>query len=324
MNEGVSLVSLGEIRDAQSRLPKQIVRTPLLLSEDLGEACGFPVWLKPENLQVTGSYKARAAFTMLNNLPPEQRRRGAAIASSGNFASAWAYMGRLLGIPTAVVMQEKTSSLKVEKSCRYGAEVILCPNDFDTRWRTLFALEPERGIKAINTFEDPDVVRGHGTIGLEMVADLPDVDCVLVPVSSGGLIAGVATAVKELRPLARVIGVQPEGSFAVYQSFREGRPVRIEKVETICDALIAQHPGRLPLVHIQRYVDDVVLVSDLEVKQAIRWLVERSKLVAEAGGAICVAALLSGRIQSQGRTIALVSGGNILPETLARYLQETA
>lgn len=315
-------VTLGEIRDAAAKLPPQIVRTPLLVSEDLEEAVGTPVWLKPENLQVTGSYKARAAFTMLNNLPEEQKRRGAAISSSGNFASAWSYMGRLLGIPTAVVMQEKTSPLKIEKTRRYGAEVILCPNDFDARWGTLFALEPERGIRAINTFEYEDVIRGHGTIGLEMVEDLADVDTVLVPVSSGGLIAGVAAAVKELRPSARVIGIQPAGSHAVHTSFRVGEPTRIDKVETICDALIAAVPGKLPFAHIQRYVDEMVLVTDDEVKAAIRWLVERAKLVVEAGGAVGAAALLSGKVKPQGKTIVLLSGGNILPRTLAEYILE--
>lgn len=316
------LVTLDQIRDARAKLPRQIVRTPLLVSEDLSEVAGTDVWLKPENLQVTGSYKARAAFTMLNNLPAEQRAAGAAISSSGNFASAWAYMGRLLGIPTAVVMQEKTSPLKIEKTRRYGAEVILCPNDFDTRWRTLFNLEPERGIRAINTFEYPDVISGHGTIGLEMVEDLPDVDTVLVPVSSGGLIAGIATAVKELRPSARVIGIQPVGAAAVYDSFRRGEITRVEKVDTICDALIAAVPGALPFAHIQRYVDDMALVTDAEVKSAIAWLVEKSKLVVEAGGAVGVAALLSGKVQASGKTVVLLSGGNILPATLAQYLQE--
>jgi threonine dehydratase len=316
------LVPLEEIRRAAALLPPQIVRTPLLVSEDLAEISGAPVWLKPENLQVTGSYKARAAFTMLNSLPEEQKRRGAAISSSGNFASAWSYMGRLLGIPTAVVMQEKTSPLKIEKTRRYGAEVILCPNDFDARWRTLFALEPERGIRAINTFEDEDVIRGHGTIGLEMVEQLRDVDTVLIPVSSGGLIAGVAAAVKELRPSARVIGVQPAGACAVYTSFQSGEITRTDKVETICDALIAAVPGGLPFAHIQRYVDDMALVTDEEVKTAIRWLVERAKLVVEAGGAVCAAALLSGKVKPQGKTIVLLSGGNILPRTLAQYILE--
>ncbi|MFN3651107.1 MAG: threonine/serine dehydratase [Armatimonadota bacterium] len=314
------LVPLEEIRAARAALPPEIVNTPLLRSEELGEIAGAPVWLKTENLQVTGSYKARAAYTMLRSLPPEQQAKGAAISSSGNFASAWAYMGRLLGIPTAVVMQESTSPLKIAKTRRYGAEVILCENDYDARWRTLFALEPERGIRAINTFENRDVIRGHGTIGLEMVEALDDVETVLVPVSSGGLIAGLATAVKELRPSARVIGVQPTGSAAVYESFRRGEVYRLPELNTICDALIAAAPGALPLAHIQRYVDEMVLVTDEEVKGAIRWLVEHAKLVTEAGGAVGVAALLTGKVRTRGKTIVLLSGGNIMPETLAQYI----
>jgi threonine dehydratase len=322
MSDTHSLVTLGEIRAAAAALPPEIVRTPLLVSEDLGDAAGAPVWLKPECLQVTGSYKARAAFTMLHNLPPEVRARGAAISSSGNFASAWAYMGRLLGAPVAVVMQESTSPLKIEKSRRYGAEVILCADDFDSRWRTLFALGPERGMTTINTFEYPDVIRGHGTLGLEMAEDLPTVECVLVPVSSGGLLAGVATAVKALCPRARVVGVQPTGSHAATTSFRRGAVTRIDRVETICDALVAAHPGELCFAHIQRYVDDMVLVTDAEVKSAVRWLAGRAKLVVEAGGAVCAAALLQGKVRPAGRTICLLSGGNILPATLAAYLTE--
>ena len=320
MSDIPTLVTLREIEEARAKLPPQIVHTPLLVSEDLGEIAGAPVWFKPECLQVTGSYKARAAFTMLNNLPPEQRAKGAAISSSGNFASAWSYMGRLLGIPTAVVMQESTSPLKIEKTRRYGAEVILCPNDFDARWRTLFALEPERGIKSINTFEYPDVVRGHGTLGLEIVEDLADVDTVLIPVSSAGLIAGVATAVKERRPSAKVIGVQPAGASAATLSFHRGEITRIDKLETICDALIAAFPGKLPFAHMQKYVDDMVTVPDEDVKRAIRWLAEKAKLVVEAGGAVCATALLTGVVKPQGKTVCLLSGGNILPATLAEYL----
>ncbi len=320
MSETPNLVPLAEIESARAQLPPQIVRTPLLVSEDLGAAAGAPCWFKPENLQITGSYKARATFTMLNRLPPEFKAKGAAISSSGNFASAWAYMGRLLGIPTAVVMQQKTSPLKVEKTRRYGAEVILCANDFDARWRTLFALEPERGIRAINTFEYPDVVAGHGTIGLEIADDMADVDTVLVPVSSGGLIAGVATAVKERCPRAKVIGVQPAGANSVYLSLQRGEVTRIEQVDTICDALIAMHPGHLMFAHIHKYVDDMVVVTDDEVKAAIRWLVEHAKLVVEAGGAVGAAALLTGKVRPQGKTVCLLSGGNILPATLAEYV----
>jgi threonine dehydratase len=219
-------------------------------------------------------------------------------------------------------MMERTSPLKLEKTRRYGAEVVLCPNVFEERWHTLDRLEAERGMKAINTFEEPDVVIGHGTIGLEMVEALHDVDTVLVPVSSGGLIAGVATAVKELRPSARIIGVQPEGSNAVTLSFRQGEPVTIPSVDTICDALIAQKVGGLMFEHIQRYVDDMALVTDDDVKDAIHWLVEKAKLVVEPGGAVGAAALLSGKVKPQGKTIVLLSGGNIAPATLALYLSE--
>jgi len=321
---GVELLALHEIRSAAEALPPEIVRTPLLGSEDLSGVTGCPVWFKPECLQVTGSYKARAAYTMLRNLPAEQRARGAAISSSGNFASAWAYMGRLLGIPVTVVMQECTSALKVEKTRRYGAEVVLCPNDFDARWNTLFSLETEQGIRAINTFEDRNVIRGHATIGLEIVESMAEVDTLLVPASSGGLLAGVATAVKELRPQARVIGVQPEGSQAVYASFRRGAVTRVPKVDTICDALVAAHPGHLPFAHIRRYVDDVVLVPEAEVRRAVKWLAEKAKLVVEAGGAAAAAALLCGAARAQGNTVVLLSGGNILPSTLASYLTDPA
>src|SRR5205807_1490646 len=155
------------------------------------------LFLKLENLQVTGSYKSRAAFTILNALSPEQKAKGAALSSSGNFASAFAYMGRLLGIPTAVVMMDQTSPLKVAKSRRYGAEIVFCGRDFNERWRVLDRLQEERGITAVNTFESEAVVAGHGTLGLEILDDVPEVNTVLIPVSSGGLIAGVATAVKE-------------------------------------------------------------------------------------------------------------------------------
>lgn len=315
----MQLTTLDQIRTARAQLPRDVLHTPLLRAPDLEPA---PVWLKTENLQTTGSYKLRAAFTVLRNLSPEERKRGAAISSSGNFAGAWAYAGRALGVPVAVVMQEKTSPYKIERTRAYGAEVVLCGNDFEARFETLAALERDRGMRAINTFEHPDVVAGHGTIGLEMLEDLPEVDNIVVPMSSGGLIAGVATAVKESRPGVRIYGVQPTGSHAVHTSRQRGEVTRIDRVDTICDALVAQFPGRLPFAHIQRHVDDTVLVSDAEVKQAIYWLVDRMKLVVEAGGAVCVAALLTGKLPLQGRTIALLSGGNIMPETLATYLRE--
>ncbi|MFQ5709320.1 MAG: threonine/serine dehydratase, partial [bacterium] len=297
------MVTATDIQTVKQTLPPEISHTPLLHSHDLAETLETAVYLKAENLQVTGSYKARAAFNILNHLTPEQRRKGAAISSSGNFASAFAFMGRLLGIPTTVVMMKKTAPFKIEKTKRYGAKVVLCANRFEARWETLDRLEQEQGIRAINTFEAPEVIAGHGTIGLEIVRDLPDVEMILVPISSGGLIAGVATAVKETNPRVKIVGVQPQGSNATFLSFHTGHLQAIPEVNTICDALVATKPGALPFAHIQKYVDDVVLVSDAAVKRAVALLFETAKLVVEPSGSVGVAALLSGQIKAPGRKI---------------------
>lgn len=314
------MVTLQDIERAHAALPADVVRTPLLRCRGLTPGGGGEVWFKPENLQTTGSYKLRAAFHVLQSLPEEQKRRGAAISSSGNFAGAWAYAGRVLGIPVAVVMQEKTSPYKVERTRRYGAEVVLCPNDFEARWSTLESLERDRGMRAINTFESPEVVAGHGTIGLEIVEAPPEVEHIVVPVSSGGLIAGIAVAAKALRPSVQVHGVQPEGSHAVTTSYRRGEVTRIDRVDTVCDALVAQYPGRVPFEHIRALVDSMTLVPDGDATAAVAWLVDQAKLVVEAGGAVGMAALLSQRLRLSGRVVVLLSGGNIHPQTLAGYL----
>ncbi|MEE2709228.1 MAG: threonine/serine dehydratase [Gemmatimonadota bacterium] len=315
------MITLEEIEQAMMELPSDLVNTPALHADAISNETGATVLLKTENLQVTGSYKSRAAFTILNRLSDEQKQRGAAISSSGNFAAAFAYMGTLLEVPTAVVMMRKTSLFKVERTRGFGAEVVLCENHNKARWDTLDRLEQERGLAAINTWEDADVVRGHGTIGIEILEQAPDVDIVIVPVSSSGLIAGIATAVKSLRPSVKVIGVQPEGSQAVFRSFHEGAICEVEEPETICDALIAARPGALPFDHVRQYVDDVVLVSDEQAKDAIRILASTTKLVAEPGGAVSVAAVLSGDIDVRGKTVvSLVSGGNIAMSLLAEIL----
>lgn len=316
------MVTLEQIKTAHRNLSTEIVRTPLLLSADLNERLNTRTFLKAENLQVTGSYKSRAAFTMLNNLTPQQKEKGAALSSSGNFAGAFALMGRLLGIPVSVVMMEKTAPFKIEKTRRYGAEVVMCENRFAARFETLERLERERGIVAINHFEDPDVIAGHGTIGLEISEELPDAATILVPISSGGLIAGVATAVKEIAARVKVIGVQPEGANATYLSFKFGEIQSIEHTDTICDALVATQPGRLPFAHIQHYVDDIVTVTDDAVKAAVRLLFETTKLVVEPSGAVGVAALLSGAVSGTDNTAVLLSGGNVSKENYARVLAE--
>lgn len=317
------MLTLKEIQKARAELPPQIVRTPILYSYDLASELKAEIHCKAENLQVTGSYKARAAFTILNNLTEEQKKRGAAISSSGNFACAFAFMGRLLNIPTYVVMMQKTAPFKIEKTRKYGAQVVLCENRFEARWETLDELQKTRGITAINTFESEGVIAGHATIGLEILEELPDADVILIPISSGGLLAGVAAAVKETNPHVHIIGVQPEGSNAMYLSFKKGELQTIPSVNTICDALVATRPGALPFSYVKKYVDDIVLVTDEMVKKAAALLFKHTKLVVEPSGAVGIAAIMSGKVKTENQKIvALLTGGNVSKELFIKLLQE--
>ena len=317
------LVTIDQIIQARDRLPPEVVRTPLVRCAALDQR--GPVWLKAENLQVTGSYKARAAFTVLSSLDAEARRWGAVLASSGNFATAFAYMGRLLGIPTAVVMMQRTAPYKVERTRRLGSEVLFCEDRWEARDELLAHLETERGITVIRHLEDPRVIAGHGTIGVEIMEEGPEAELVLAPVSSGGLLAGVAAAVKARRPEARVVGVQPEGADAMARSLEAGHLVSIPEARTMCDSLVATRPGGLPFEHARRLVERVIRVTEAEVAAAVRFLATEAKLVAEPGGAVTTAALLSGRIEvGSGPTVALVSGGNVAPERLAALLADAA
>jgi threonine dehydratase len=316
------MVSLEQIQQAKENLPDAIVRTPLHFSAELSKLLDCSLYLKLENLQVTGSYKSRAAYTILNNLTSEQKARGAAISSSGNFAGAFAYMGSLLNVPTSVVMMEKTAAYKVEKTRQYGGEVVFCENRFEARFEMLDKLRAERGIVAVNHFEDADVISGHGTIAIEILEDNDDIDMILVPISSGGLLAGVAAAAKSIKPSLRIIGVQPKGANATYLSFRKGEIIAIPGCNTICDALVATAPGKLPFLHIQQYVDDVVVVSDEMVAKAVACLFKMTKLVVEPSGAVGLAALMSGVAgdQHQRKIAVVVSGGNVSEENYAGLL----
>ncbi len=305
------MVTLEAIEEARRGLPPAIRHTPLVPAEALSAHAGAQVFWKCENLQVTGAYKTRASYWMIATRTPEQKAKGVAISSSGNFAAATAYAGTLQGVRTYLVMMDNTSPFKVARTRAYGGEVVFCGASFEGRWEVLRQLESE-GITVIWTYEEPAVLAGHGTIGLEMLEDLPGVDLVLVPVSSGGLIAGVATAIKERKPSARVVGVQPEGANAAYLSLKAGQVTEIPRVDTIADALISRYPGKLPFAHIQRYVDDILLVSDDEIRAAMVHLAEHGKMVAEPGGAVTTAALLAGKVACAGRNVvALVSGGNV-------------
>ncbi|MFQ5677805.1 MAG: threonine/serine dehydratase [bacterium] len=315
------MLTLKDIKATRETLPKEVVRTPLLFSDELSKQFNGHVFLKTENLQVAGSYKSRAAFHILNSLSQEQKQKGAAISSSGNFASAFAFMGSLLGVSTSIVMMESTAPFKVQRTQSYGGEVVVCDNRFEARWETLDKLQ-EQGITTINTFESPEVIMGHGTIGLEILEDNPEIDMILVPISSGGLLAGVSLVAKEMKPDVKIVGVQPEGSNAMYRSFHAGSLQKIERIDTICDALVSTKPGALPFQYVQKYVDDVVLVSEDAVKTAVGLLFEKTKLVVEPSGAVGIAALHSDAVSAKNKNVAvLLSGGNVSRETFISILK---
>ena len=281
------------------------------------------LFLKCEHLQTTGSYKARSAFNILRSFGEERRRRGIVLSSSGNFAQAFAYAGRVLDSPVAIVMPGYTAEVKVEGTRRYGAEVVLCET-FADRDPTVERVGQERGMVVLHTFEEPEVAVGHGTIGLEVVEQMPEVETVLVPVSSGGLAAGIAMAVKETRPDVTVLGVQPEQGCAAYVSWQAGEVQTIDDWNSMADALSARRPGVLPFRYLQRYLDDIVLVSEEAIAEAVRTILFRTKTLTEPGGATAAAAYLSGAVDTGRVTVAIASGGNIQPAVLDRILAGTS
>lgn len=302
-------MTLDDLKAIRRSLPEQVLKTPVLPSPQ--------GWVHAESLQTTGSYKLRAAFHVLQSLTPEERRKGAALTSSGNFAQAFAYAGKALGIPTVVVMQEGASSFKMERTRNYGAELVLCEHRFEARFEALKKLQEERGITAIDHMEDERVIYGHATVALDLL-DQVKPPAVLVPVSTAGLLAGVALAVKLTDPSIRVIGVQPAKANATALSFQAGRVTAIARAESQCDALSASRPGNLPFALVQQYVDDVVTVSEEAISEAVRYLATEAKLVVEPGGAVGIAALRSGVVKAPAA--AILSGGNLDPQRLASYL----
>ena len=315
------LITLDEIKAARARLPAIVRRTPVLpFAHDASEVGNERLFLKAESLQVTGAYKVRAAFTVLNTMTPAQRRRGVVLTSSGNFAQAFALAGKMMGIPMVVVMMNRTSPYKIDATRGYGAEVVFCGNDALARQPTVERVAQERSMTAIDTWEEPPIIAGHGTIGLEIVEDCPEVEQVLVPVSSGGVAAGVATAVRESCPRVRVIGVQPEHANAAYVSLKEGKPTAIDYWDSIADGLSAVRPGEFPFKHLQKYLDEIVLITEEDIARGFRALLFRAKLLTEPAGAVTAAAFLTGKVDQDLRTVACVTGGNLTEATMQKML----
>lgn len=312
-----SLISASDLDDARRALEGVVVRTPLLPAPFLGE----DVYIKPEMLQRGGAFKLRGAYNFLARLDPATRSRGVVAPSSGNHAQAVALAARLLGAPAIVVMPTTVTAAKRGGAERLGARIELAGTTTADRMARAMEIVEHEGATLVPPYDDPLIIAGQGTIGLEIVEDLPSVANVLVPVGGGGLSAGVATAIKLHQPNARVIGVEPVGAPKLSRARLARQPVKLEHTSSIADGLLAVEIGHLTFEHHARYIDDVVLIDDAAMKRAVRTLLDRAKLVAEPSGAITVAALLDGRLRMSGPTVAVLSGGNIEWQGLAALME---
>jgi threonine dehydratase len=305
------MVSVDAIRQAAEDIWGRVHRTPLLTSRTLSERCGCRVTLKAENLQKTGSFKVRGVFNRIRHLTDEERERGLIGVSAGNHAQALAYGAAVEGVRCTVVMPEHASQTKVDASRAYGADVVLHGNVFDA-FAKMEELRAEHGFTLVHPYEDEYVIAGQGTVGLEILEDIALPQVVIVSIGGGGLIAGIAAAIKALSPMTRVIGVEPEGAPAMTRALEAGAPVRLEKIETIADGLSAPIAGVMTLEHVRNFVDDVVLVSDDVIRESARLVLERSKLLLEPAGAAAIAALMSGKVPvaMNDEVVCVASGGN--------------
>jgi len=305
------LVTLGDLQDAARTIRPVAVRTPLLPADIVAERLGVPVWVKPEMLQRGGAFKFRGAYNFLSHLSPDERARGVVAPSSGNHAQAVALAAKLYGVPAVVVMPTTVTAAKRSGAERLGARIELAGTTTAHRMARAEELVRDEGLTLVPPYDHPMIIAGQGTVGLEIAADLPDVDTVLVPVGGGGFSAGVAAAIKLSLPNARVIGVEPSGAPKLSRAREAGRPVRLEHSAGLADGLLAVEIGHITFAHHQRYIDDVVLVDDAALRGAMRLLLDRLKLVVEPSGAITIAALLGGKVKPKGATVAVLSGGNI-------------
>ena len=315
------LVTLAEFRAAAAVLRGKAVRTPLLPADELAAELGAPsIWLKPETLQRGGAFKFRGAYFYLSRIRPEARKRGVIAPSSGNHAQAVALAARTFGVPCTVVMPTTVTAAKRGGAERLGARVVLAGTTTAHRMDRAREISNAEGLTLVPPYDDATIIAGQGTAGLEIAEDLPDVGTVIVPVGGGGLSAGVSAAVKLLAPRARVIGVEPAGAPKLTSARKAGKPVKLEGTSGLADGLLAVEIGALPFRHHEQFIDDVVLVDDAAIPGAMRWLLDRMKLVVEPSGAITVAALRAGLVRAEGPTVAVLSGGNIEWEGLQAIL----
>lgn len=313
------MLTLDKIYHAAYALKNVARTTDLLRCKSLSNDAN--VYLKAENLQVTGSFKVRGAYYKISQLTDEQKQAGVIACSAGNHAQGVALAASNNGIKAVVCMPDGAPISKVEATKSYGAEVVLVPGVYDDAYNKALELQKEKGYTFVHPFDDEDVIAGQGTIGLEILEQLDDIDAVVVPIGGGGLISGVAFAIKSLKPSIKVYGVQAANAPSMYESVKQKKQITLDTVSTFADGIAVKHPGDLTFEIVNKYVDEIVTVSEDEIAMAILALMEKQKLVSEGAGATAVAAVIANKIPVKGKNVVcVVSGGNIDVNILSRVL----
>jgi threonine dehydratase len=316
------MVTLADIEAARRRIGDQVKLSPCVKSEGFHKLTDSQCFFKFENLQMTGSFKERGACNKLLQLNAEERARGVIAASAGNHAQGVAYHAGRLGIAATIVMPEATPLIKVQSTRGYGAKVVLHGANFDEAHAEARRLQQAENLVFVHPFDDEAVIAGQGTVGLELLEQNPYLEVVIVPIGGGGLIGGVATALKEVNPRIRVVGVEPAVLPSMKVAVEQGKPVVIEPATTLADGLAVKQAGSVTLPVVQKYVDEIVTVDEEEIANAILLLLEREKTVVEGAGAASLAALINGKVKAPGRKVAMIlSGGNIDVTILSRIIE---
>lgn len=313
------MLTLDKIFSAQVVLKNIIRKTPLVRAYGIAPNC--ELFLKPENLQITGSFKVRGSAYRISMLSDEEKARGVIACSAGNHAQGVALAASKCGIKSLICLPDSAPISKVEATKGYGADVCLVKGCYDDAYNKALELKESEGYTFVHPFDDEDVIAGQGTIALEIVKELDDIDAVIVPVGGGGLISGVAYTIKQVRPTIKVYGVQSAGAPSMYNSVRDGKIGCLSSVATIADGIAVKQPGENTFRYVSDYVDDIALISDDEVSSAILTLIEKQKMIAEGAGAVAVAAAMFEKLPINGKkVVSLVSGGNIDVTSLSRVI----
>ena len=318
------MVTLQDIQQARSLLSKVAVRTPLVLCRLADDR---QIHVKPENLQPIGSFKLRGAYNKISSLTPEQRARGVVAHSSGNHAQGVAFAARALGVKATIVMPNVAPKVKVDATRALGAEVVLVGPASEDRIKKAEELEKELGLVPVPPYNDEKIIAGQGTIGLEILDDLPEVDLVLIPIGGGGMISGVATVMKHLNPKVKVVGVEPEFAADAQASLRSGKIQSVSAesaARTAADGLRSQSIGEINFEHIRKYVDDIVTVTEEDIRRAMHRLLFSARILAEPSGAVATAAAMfhAEELPNASKTVAVVTGGNVEPQLFSDMLLE--